>query len=429
MATHRFTGAATAVAQVATVQVTAYDAATTYRLTVGGVIVSTVGTGGTVNTTATALAAAWNASTHVYFTGVTASAATDTVTLTADTAGVPFTATSSVSGGTGTIGSVTVTTANAGPNVLAAANMDSGSLPSNGDTLIFENLATDLLWSLDALTSVTTLTVLIYQTFTGKIGLNKRLFQQTASSTSSTAAEYREDELTIDGATLFRMPEHNGLTNPTGSTRVLVNFKASAATIVIERTAQSAAETGLEPVRLRGTHASNAATILGGTVGFGTTDIASDTATLATLYTAGSARVNCSSGVTITTLTARDSANVRIEKAPTTIDMNDGSTTATVTSAAASGTVTTITVGPAAGYYHVGGAATYSTARLSGVFDVTGATGAQTLTACTIYDERCRVMDPNNRIANDTDFVFSPGVSPGQVLSGLAGSRTLRKTA
>ena len=92
MGDNYWVGGAVAVAQVVTVALTAYDGATTYKLTVGGVVVSAVGTGGTTTTAAAALAAAWNASTHSYFTGITANNnSSATVTLTADTAGVPFT--------------------------------------------------------------------------------------------------------------------------------------------------------------------------------------------------------------------------------------------------------------------------------------------------------------------------------------------------
>lgn len=48
-----------------TMTVTAYDAATTYRVTIGGVDVDQVGTGGTTTTTAVALTTALNASRSV----------------------------------------------------------------------------------------------------------------------------------------------------------------------------------------------------------------------------------------------------------------------------------------------------------------------------------------------------------------------------
>jgi hypothetical protein len=152
MGTVYFTGKAAAVAQVGTVQITGMDgtpANTTYILTVGGQTVSAVGDTD-ADTTAAALAAAWNASTHVYFTGITASATTDTITLTADTAGVPFVAVSSVSGGTGTIGAYSATTASAGPNDWStAANWSGGAVPVNDDDVILNASGVNICWGLD----------------------------------------------------------------------------------------------------------------------------------------------------------------------------------------------------------------------------------------------------------------------------------------
>jgi hypothetical protein len=51
---------ALAVAQDRRATITAYDVATTYKVTINGKIVSVLGSGGTVTTTAVALAAALN---------------------------------------------------------------------------------------------------------------------------------------------------------------------------------------------------------------------------------------------------------------------------------------------------------------------------------------------------------------------------------
>ena len=75
MATKYWKGTATAVAQVSSATVTAYDAATTYKITVGAgnntVVISAPGTTD-ANGTAAALRTAWNASTHPYCAGITA---------------------------------------------------------------------------------------------------------------------------------------------------------------------------------------------------------------------------------------------------------------------------------------------------------------------------------------------------------------------
>lgn len=432
MAVIRWLGTVAAVAQVSTGSIDSVDATpanNTYTVTIGGVAISQAGTVD-VATTATALRAALNASTHPYFSGITWSGSSGTITGTSDNAGVPFLAALTETGaGTGAVTDFSTTTANAGPNVLAAANLSGGALPSNGDTLIFENSAIDVLWALDAMTSTTTLTIVVYPTFTGKIGLNKRVFQSTATASVTTAVEYREDELTIDGATLFHMPAHNGQTSPSGSGRIVVNTKASAAVFRIENTATSATDSGLEPVRVRGTSITSLTITGNSVVGICTQDFASDAATVTTLYAAGSAKVNARLGTTLTTLNARDSANVRIETAPTTINAGDSSTSAVVTTAAASGTVTTATIGPNVSLVHVGGACTITTLNLAGKLDLTAADGTMTLTTANVQSASARVIDPANKLATNTDFVFGANVSPGSVLGQLAGGRTLRKTA
>src|SRR5437870_1231320 len=107
MATNRFTGGASAIAQVSTVTITADDVTTTYKLTINGKVISTLGTGVSTTATAAALAAAWAASTAGEALEVVATSSVAVVTLTGKSDGTPFTVTSSVSGGAGTIGAVT----------------------------------------------------------------------------------------------------------------------------------------------------------------------------------------------------------------------------------------------------------------------------------------------------------------------------------
>lgn len=89
MATKRWRGTATAVKQVSTITITVFDIATAYSVTIGGETVSVVGMTN-ANTTATNLKNALAASTHPYFTAIVWTVATNVVTGTAVTAGVPF---------------------------------------------------------------------------------------------------------------------------------------------------------------------------------------------------------------------------------------------------------------------------------------------------------------------------------------------------
>src|ERR1044072_3073891 len=148
------------VAQVRDANITAYDASTTYKVTINGRTVSQIGTGGTATTTATAFATALNASTIPEFAEITWSSSTSHVIGTCDTAGKTFVCTSSVSGGTGTFGSFSDTTSNDGPEALTANNCKDASsgvrgLPVNSDTFTLETLGSDLKYGLDALSGVT----------------------------------------------------------------------------------------------------------------------------------------------------------------------------------------------------------------------------------------------------------------------------------
>ena len=110
MATHKWLGQTAAVAQVTTVTVGGTLSSETFTISVGGVAIASHTDADTViATTVTALVAAWNASTHAYATGITAVAASPNITLTADTAGVPFAVTLNTPGGSATLGQAATT--------------------------------------------------------------------------------------------------------------------------------------------------------------------------------------------------------------------------------------------------------------------------------------------------------------------------------
>lgn len=259
MATKYWLGTAPSVVQKATVQITAYDTATTYKITIGNTTVSVVGSGGTTTTTATSLTAALNASTHPYFSGITwSNSSSDTITGTADVAGVPFSFTASVSGGTGTIGSYTLTQTPTSPNDWSvAANWSDGAVPVDTDTVYIRDCSGNICWGLDQ-SSVDLTLLVIDKSFTGKIGLDYQKFATTAdgATTVSTATEYRENYLKIS-ATTVRIGEVTGAGSPSGSTRILLsNTKSGASQTTVYATASSSADSGRPALRLLAAHAS-----------------------------------------------------------------------------------------------------------------------------------------------------------------------------
>jgi hypothetical protein len=318
MGTVRWQGDAAAVAQVSTVQVTAYDAATTYILTINGKTISVAGTTDE-DGTATALAAAWNASDEGEALEVTASANTDTVTLTGDAAGKPFTVSSSVSGGTGTIGSVTAGTTATGPNHWDDAdNWSGGAVPVNSDDVVIE-LGSDILYGLDK-SAVTLASLTIKRSYTGKIGL-----PELANSGQTTQyAEYRDTFLKI-GATAVTIGDGDG----TGSGRIKINFGTVAHTTNVYGTGQ-ALESGIPALLIKGSHASNVLNVLRGSVGVAI--YAGETGQLDFLRMgyvanqASDAQVTLGSGVTNDAVIV-DGGKLTIASATTTLNQSAGEVT------------------------------------------------------------------------------------------------------
>lgn len=398
MATHVWRGDAPAVAQVASVEITAYDAATTYRLTINGKTVSVAGTTD-ADGTATALAAAWNASEIPEFAEITASAATDTVTLTADTEGKPFTVTSSVSGGTGTIGSVTAVTANAGPAVVAAANFDSGSLPGNSDTLILQDSGNSLKYTLDALAAVTLDLLVIAADFSdgAQVGLPR------TNSDATSYVEYRDTYLEV-GATAVRIGEGRGQ----GSSGLRLNLLSAQTSIQVFATGNSS-DTDYAALQIIGTHASNVLQVFGGQV-----DVAmqpGQVATFATVTVSGG-QVRFGSGVTLTTVEANGDSSVEVRSAATTLRSQGAGRIHKL----GAGAVTTVDVGGGVFELAAAGTITTLTVRAGKTFDASKLTVGVTITNATLY-AGARVVDPNGKLSWTNPIACPDGIDSVTIVS------------
>lgn len=349
-------GIATAVAQVTRFQITAYDVATTYKLTVGGQVISTVGTGGSATTTATALAAAWNASTHAYCTGITATTSTDTVILTADTAGMPFTVTSSVTAGTGTIGSANTTTPNAGPwDLSSAANFLAAATVANSDNFFIRNTGNPILFGLDQ-SAITPTLVQIERSFSGtnaQIGLPYNKFATSVSSAGvvtydETVPEYRTTYMKFGAATWRVGEDIGGGSQSNGCRLIKLDGGTTNATWLVYSTGRPATSDTLPPLRIKNTHASSILKVYGQAVVGVCYEDPADTGQFATIENYGGT-LFIGDGVTLATMDAQ-SGRTLLKNAPTTVRCERA---ATVT-LAGSGTITTLedrgTVVPAATY-------------------------------------------------------------------------------
>ena len=373
MATREWLGRAKARAEVQTIQVTAYDAATTYIITVNGKSVTAIAAG-SVNATATALASAWNAATEAEFAEITASANTDTVTLTHDTAGVPFTVTTDESGGTGTIGNPSTTTAATGPNHWDdASNWSGGAVPVNSDD-VYVASPVAILYGLDQ-SAVTLASLTIAASFTETIGLPKTRF--------SGYTEYRDDYLQISASTV-----KIGVGEGQGSGRIKLNLGSVQAAIEVRKSAASA-ETGTPAILLLGTNASNVLDVQGGS-SVGLAAFSGEVSTVATLTAVAGASVYCGEGCTLTTV--RGDGSITLNSAATTVTVSAGG----VLVMNGSGAVTTLNVKEdGLCYYRSSG--TVTTANITGAVDCSTDASSRTFTT-TNLKARGRIFDPQRTI-------------------------------
>lgn len=377
MATRTWAGRAKPVAHVVTIQVTAYHASTTYTVTINGKSITTIAAG-SVNATATALATAWNAATGAEIEAITASAATDTLTLTHDTAGVPFVVTKSVSGGTGTLGSVTVATAAVSPNHWGTAvNWAEGSVPVTGDDVVI-NAGPSILHDLDQ-NAVTLATLTIGPGFpeTAEIGLASN---SSPSAPASGYPQYLDQRLKI-GATVTSIE--------TRSRRIRLDLTPAPTTVSIRSTGQPA--TSNEPALDLAADNAGGSTVVHAMRGnFWLNGIPGDTGTVSDVNI--SYRDTPSSDVTMMggtglTVTRLDQSggDVTLQNGATTILKSDGRLTITA------GAVTTLT--NRGGLVNHDGTGTITTLANKGTF-VRRGFRAGTITNATLY-AGSQTSDPN----------------------------------
>jgi hypothetical protein len=365
MATRIWRGDAPAVAQVSSATITAYDASTTYAITINGKTVSVLGTGGTATTTAVALLAALQASTIPEFMEVTWTNPTGAqITGTAATAGVPFTATSSVSGGTGTFGAFSTTTTSQGPNDYSTAgNWSQGSVPVAGDDVYFQNSAVDCLYGLSQ-AGATLNSLNILASYTGHIGL--------PNWNSSGYYEYRPKFLAVDATTVNIGQGAGG-----GSGRVKLDQGGVQTTWNVYATG-SPAEDGVPALLLKGTNAGNVLNAYKGSVGVAFEP--GDTSTIATVregYTTSPSSdvdLKLGTGCTLTTVT-KSGGLLEINSNVTTLTQTAGDTTIK-----GSATVTTLNNRGGNVYYNTSGTCTTALCEGGAKIDLSGDLRAKTFT-------------------------------------------------
>lgn len=392
MATNRWLGNATAVAQVDTLTVGGtIEVGDKFKVTINGKTVTVSATTTVAATTAAEIADALAAATHPEFTEITFEDSGDTIVCTADTAGKPFelsveTTESNDDPADAQTFTRTATTASAGPNDWStASNWSTGSVPGADD--VYLDAAVDILYGLDQ-NAVTLTSLTIPPSFgTAKLGLPLH---------EGDYAEYRETYLKLN-CTTCNVECDSG--------RIKLNFQAAQTTLNVNRTG-AGVERGVEALLFQGTHASNAVNVRRGQVGVAI--YGGETATMATLRIGfddgrnSDATVRLGSGVTLSSATVtKTGGTLEINSNVATVNHYGGRLTVL-------GTATVTTLSVYAGVVEHKSSGTITTLNLYdvGEIDFTGDPRTRTVTTTDVFSERARINDYDKVVTwtNGIDF-------------------------
>lgn len=390
--------------QIRTFQVTAYDAATTYGLGVpdsSGPTVTTIAAG-SANATATALVAAWNAIAAAPFNRATASASTDTVTLTARTAGEPFTVAGFVVAGTGTMGTGTDSTTNQSPNdVNDAVNFSTGAVVANGDTLVFDNNDVDVLYNLGA-SANTPDAINVFGTWNAGLGLPKL-------NRLGNYFEYRSRYLTLKATTV-----NIGSPDGSGPNLYMHDNGATAGTWNIWGTGSNP-EAEVPCALLLGSSASNALNVMGGSVGIAF--FAGETANFSGGLNITGGTVTCGTGVTLSGIT-QSSGTLDTSSALGAVAQQGGS------HVHRAGNITTLTINGGTFELRANAALTITNMTIGdgATLDLSLCDAAITVTNTATLKGAWTINDPNNCLGRGGSFVYTEpdGLGSGQLTRGKA---------
>jgi len=394
MATVVFRGDAKEVAQVSTATPANVEVNDVFTLTINGKTVSFTATANTVANVTAGLNTAWNASTEPEFSEITAVDSTTCVTLTADTAGYPFTVTGSATEG-GVANTQTLVVANtvvaSGPScVSVASNWSGGSLPANGDTVVFEYGDVDALYGLDALAGIVVDKIVHSNSFTGDVGLPRE--------NANGYIEYRERYFKVGFNTADL-----GLGEGDGTGRFMLNAANSDAPVINIYNSGASEETGIPAVLVTDTGANSVVNINRGDVGIAF--FAGEVASVSDLNVGyidnvtGDSTVRCGSGCTLTTID-KSGGDLAIETNATTINQ-DGGTTAFRGAA----TLTTLNLNGGTFYDESSGTITTTTILADAIYDKRRSMVGKTMTNVSVY-KGAQFYDPMGTVTltNGVDF-------------------------
>jgi len=418
MATTQWIGNGQTTAQVDTITVTAVATNGILKAQISNkVITYTCVAADTISTAAANFAALLNSRTAPpEFQQQTYVATANVITMAADVAGTPFTATFSASGGA-TLTQVHTTLNSSPSDVLNPDNwLRNGvaAIPQNGDDVsILGTNAPALLWNLDGLRTVAFKSLTRWQSFQATVGLpdwnplgykeyRPTYFQFNGFASSSASPGQPSPIAVLLGI---------GATG-SGPTLERYNVGSQATTFTVMNAGSPSQDFS---IYLLGTHGGNTLKVQGASVGFATGQTETSACQSAIINGGGSVTFGPGSSVS-GVITVNSSGSVGLYTAPSSLQLQNGGQ-ATIYQDGL--TIPTLTAqGGSSITYLAGGTISNFTLQTSSRLDKSQDLRTLTISTSEIDGDTCQVNDPNSVIVWSTATLVNGQVQTGWLLSG-----------
>lgn len=396
MSTRIWKGDASPIAQVVTLTVATPNTADKCNVAIGDKVLTVAVADTTPDDTAAAIVAAWSAlpsGTWPEFSQLIPTAvggSSGQLTVTANTPGVPFILTASVTGSGGTAFTASSTMASSGPNDWStAANWSGGAVPVTGDTVIFQNTTVPCLYGL-AQSSVQLAALEIYQSCQSPFQIGLPLENVLGYY------EYLPTALEI-GVTAGSIGYGPG----SGCGKIKIDTGTSNAASWNIFNSGTSSESGVPAVLLAGSHSGNVLNVLKGDVGAGF--FPSDVARFDTIVVgyvsnpASDASLQIGSQVTLGAI-AQSGGNLTFASNVTTFNQDGNQATANITGTA---TVGTLTVD---GTVNDSSTGTITTLAVIGTYNAGQLVAGKTITNVVTLIKGCAYLDPFGNVTLGAGF-------------------------
>lgn len=410
MATVFYSGGAATVSQVDSLTCTAAANGATITATMGTApltvsVTYTMSATDTTSTAAAALQALLTASTQPQFAEAAYSVSGAVITVTAQTAGTPFTLAASAGGG-GAMARAAVTANSSPSDVSLAANWvraGVAAIPVNGDDVVLQATSVPLLWNLTALAAVLLNTFTRWQSYQGQVGL--------PDTNANGYPEYRPKYLQLD-SNVTSLPVVLGYPDTgNGPSLERYDMQSFRADFAIQGAGSASQQYN---IYLLGTHVSNTLRVLNTTVAMAVDP--AETSKLASALVDAGGTIVLGNAVTFSGTLTINNGSAIISSAPATVLVQNGSS---LTVIATGLTYATLTVqnGSSVNWLSNSTITTFSL-KANSTFDKSGDPRTMTITTSTVEGDSCQVNDPNSLITWTNPTTVNNQVTSGWYKTG-----------